>query len=194
MYLPETFAARRVCFLAGNVYWVRPLSVEGWATVIQWLDDFLPDEEQRETPPLLGDEASQAKLDTPAGRALLVWLALEESGVTFLQAAALSDEVKPEEYARLYMVIFGHRRTSRPSGAGGDISETWCGKGWAQMAVDLGMDAFGKLSLDQLEWLGSNGECDQHASPNARGYAQAMKMYEEAKAHQEANGMPVENN
>jgi hypothetical protein len=191
VYLPETFAARRVCTLAGQIYWVRPLSIEGWATLLAWLDDFVPGRDERECPPEFGSEETQAQLRTPAGQSLVTWLALEESGVSFEQAARLVDDAQPLELVRLWHIVFSHRRTAKPEPGGKDISEMWCGPGLATCAFAIGLKDIGKLTLDQLEWLGTDGKADDHASPSSRGYQRAMQMYEEAVAQQSA---PVENN
>jgi hypothetical protein len=185
MDLPSTVNAPRICWLGGKVYWVRALSIESMAILLSWLDDILPGKADRKMPPLLSDEASQAALISPSGQCVAVWLALRDQGVTFEQVQEMT--VSEIEYVCLMNVLYAHRRTrGEPEPGGRDISETWCSKGMAQLAMEIGMDAVGKLSFDQFEWLMNEGDIDSQHSPQAQGYAQAMKLYEAAMAREQA--------
>lgn len=177
MDLPSTLAAPRICYLAGRVYWVRPLSLEGLATILGWLDDVLPDRDKREMPPHLGAEESQAALMSPTGQILLVWLALRDQGITYNDAAMI--DATEVERLRLINVLFARRRSMQIRDTGvGDIAETWCGKGLASMVSQLGMDRVSSLTLDQFEWLCSDGECDMHADPEVRNLMELQKQWE----------------
>ena len=191
MDLPSTLGVPRICWLSGRVFWVRPMTMGGIATLLQWLDDILPGRAERELPPALGDEASQAAMDGPTGQAILRWLALRDQGVSFAEALALeanTEEDRVKEQARLLEVLFHRRRTWKKSGLGGDISETWCGSGMATLAQEIGFAELRSLTLDQFEWLASGGECDADRSPEAKGFAQAMAIYNAAVERQKANG------
>ncbi len=107
-----------------------------------------------------------------------MWLALREHGVTYEQAAAdyafreqgadmESEEAKRQawEQFRLFDALYGRRRTFQPdeTGSSDDVSRTWCGKGMAELAAEYGIEQVGKLSLDQFEWLSSQGTADEAA-------------------------------
>ncbi len=183
MVLPETLNAPRQCWLAGQVYWIRALDLEGFAILIAWLDDVLPGREERKAPPKYGDDASQAALQDPAGEHLLVWLALRSQGVTWEQAGTLSDQMTAAEKARLGTVLLGRRRTWEPSDGGGtDLGELWTDKGWASLAIELGgLEQLGRLSLDQLEFLMSRGDVDVDPAYSPESLA---KMQAEWRANQ----------
>lgn len=192
MDLPNTLNAPRICWLGGKVHWVRALSIEGMAIVLGWLDDVLPGKADRLMPLLLSDQASQDALISPAGQAIMVWLALRDQGTTFDQVMEMT--ISEIEYACLLNILYAHRRTrGAPEPGGRDIAETWCSKGMAQLSIEIGLDAVRALSFDQFEWLMNEGEIDQQHSPNARGYAQALAMFHAAqKAEQEVNGQEVQ--
>ncbi len=183
MFLPETLNAPRQCWLGGQVYWVRSLSLEGFGILVAWLDDVLPGREERKTPPRYGDDASQAALRDPAGEHLLVWLALRSQSVTWEQAGALADQMTVAEKARLGTVLLGRRRTWEPSPGGGtDLGELWTDKGWASLAIELGgLDKLGSLSLDQLEFLMARGDVDVDPAYNTENLA---RMQAEWRANQ----------
>ena len=162
MFISTVFAARRLCFLAKKPYWVKPLTADGWATVLQWLDDFVPGQEGRKGLPRFDAPECQELLAKPEGRTLEIWLALEGQGVTYDAARDLwrdSDEIELE---RLHAVLFTHRKTAAPPlfDDGSDISETWCGKGLAVIAGSIGLKEIGGYSLDQITWLLRDGEAD----------------------------------
>lgn len=186
MYLPDTFAAERLCYLADRPFWVRPLSIADFAVIIAWLDDHVPGREERESPPKFSDAESQDLIKSPAGTVLLGWLALRRQGMSYEAAMDLLSTAKPEELNWLGEILFSRRRTLKVSPDGSDISETWCDKGMAQSIAEMGVAGVGDLSLDQLEFLASEGEADSHASPSSRGYAAAMAQYREAIASQNA--------
>jgi hypothetical protein len=166
MDLPSTLNAPRIVYLAGQAHFVRAISMEGMAIILAWLDDILPSRNEREMPPRFADEASQAALNAPSGQVLLIWLALRHEGVTFDQAARI--DASDLERARLNAVLFHRRRSLQASPTSADVGETWCGKGLASMVSQIGMERLAALSLDQFEWLCSDGECDMHADPDVK--------------------------
>ena len=173
MDLPSTLGAPRHCFIGGNVYWIRPMSMEGLAIVMNWLDDVLPGRSERKMPPKLGDDASQAALSSFPGQAMLAWLALRDSGFSYAQAAEIvphpddgegeASQRKAIEHFRLMEVLMTRRRTrdKEPPPGAEDISETWCAEGMASLASEYGLTEIGKLTLDQYEWLGTAGKLDE---------------------------------
>ncbi len=171
MDLPTTLGAPRHCYIGGNVYWVRPMTVRDMATVMQWLDDVLPGRAERKMPPKIGDEASQAALQSFPGLCMLASLALAPHGFSYAQAAELvprspdddTNEQKIKEWIRLHDVFLSRRRTATKSEGGEDWSESWLGKGHAAFASEYGLEELGNLTLDQYEWLCSGGEADQYA-------------------------------
>lgn len=175
MHLPEVFNAPRLCELGGRPYWVRALSLADWATVIGWLDDVLPGRADREEPPALSDEASQRALESGPGRMLLTWLALRHEDVTYSLAREIWDGSSPAEQFIFLDILMHRRRTLSPStGSGTDLGQTWCAKGMAELAREIGPEAFARLSLDQLEWLGSGGICDGEVAPSWRAADEAI--------------------
>jgi hypothetical protein len=186
MDLPSTLNAARICYLAGKVYFVRALSLDGLSTVLAWLDDVLPGRSDRTGPPELGSDLAQAALNSAHGQVLLTWLALRDHGVSYDQAAEL--DTTELERVRLLSVLFATRRTAdpEPSAIAGDVSSTWCGESMAALARDMGLEAVGRLSRDQFEWLMSAGEADRQHSPEAKGFAAAMDLYNAAVAAAEA--------
>ena len=197
MHLPEVFNAPRICYLGGRIYWCRALSIEGTATVLAWLDDVIPGRSERTSPPELGSEASQAALGSQGGKWLLTWLALREHGLSYEQAAELP--IAEIEYARLLTVLFAIRRTAQrdPMSEGRDIAETWCAAGVAELASQIGIEAVGRLSRDQFEWMMSGGTVDPHADPDAGAYQRAVaewqKNHDAYQAKQAAESMEVIN-
>lgn len=159
------------------------MSWSGWADVVAWLDDMRPGRADRTSPPRLADDASQELLRTDAGRALLAWIAVRDEGVTYADAAALWHQANDEERHRLLSVLMDRRRTLATDDddrTGTDIGQIWCGKGMATLAQAIGIEAIGRLTLDQLEWLLSDGECDQHADPARQPAADMQERWEEA--------------
>jgi hypothetical protein len=136
------------------------------AIILAWLDDVLPGRAEREMPPAFGDEASQTAINSIPGQVLITWLALRDQGISYEQAAEFQAELP--ERIRLLDVLFHRRRTYKPSGEASDVAATWCGKDFASMVTELGIERVRALSLDQFEWLCSSGECDMHADPNVK--------------------------
>ena len=189
MDLPSVVGARRLCYVAGRAYWVRPCPLEGWAEIAAWLDDMTPGRAEREYPPRFGDDASQELLRTEAGLALLAWIALRDSGVDYDQSLKLWSRADEDERVRLVSVLFARRRTIRPSEDGSDIGETWCGEGMAELATSLGMDGLRRLTLDQVEFLLSAGKVDRHADPDTRAVAEVQRMWEAQQAAKAAEAV-----
>jgi hypothetical protein len=181
MDLPSTLNPGRICYLAGTVHFVRALSLDGMACILAWLDDIIPNRSDRTFPPELGSEAAQAALNSAHGQVLLTWLALRDSGLSYADCAAL--DTTELERVRLLQVLFGGRRTADPAPPGGtDVSQTWTGEAFASLAREIGIDAVGRLSRDQFEFLLSGGTADEQASPSANAYARACEMYDQAVA------------
>ncbi len=180
MTLPDCLNAARICYLAGRVYFVRALSLDGTATVLAWLDDVLPGRADRTGPPELGSEAAQAALNSAHGMVLLTWLALRDHGFSYDQCVQL--DTTELERVQLLTVLFATRRTAdpEPSATAGDVAATWCGEGMAELAREIGIEQLGQLSRDQFEWLMSGGEADRRHSPEAKGFAAAMDLYNAA--------------
>lgn len=171
MDLPTTLGAPRHCYIGGEVYWVRPMTLAGMATVMQWLDDVLPGRADRKMPPKIGDNASQAALQSFPGQTMLTWLALRDHGFSYAQAAALvprspdddDNQQKAIEYVRLQDVFMARRRTMERIEGGSDWSETWLESNAARFAAEYGLKELGDLTLDQYDWLCSAGKADEFA-------------------------------
>ncbi len=166
MDLPSLLRAPRICWLAGRTYWVRPLTLDDWGTLLGWLDDVVPGREDRKTPPRFASDEAQAAIYSEPGRALLAWLALRDSGIPFDEAGALIEEATELEQSRLITVLFGRRRSLRlVPDEGDDLADTW----WGPLASKilevfpgLTFEAVGRMSLDQLDCLGSQGVPDEN--------------------------------
>lgn len=169
MDLPTTLGAPRHCYVDGNVYWVRPMTVLAMATVMQWLDDVLPGRSERKMPPKIGDDASQAALKSFPGRVLLTWLALKDNGFSYTAAAEVvprspeddDDEQKAKEWLRVHDIFMSRRRTRTIGEGGEDWSELWLDKNYASLVSEYGLTEIGNLTLDQFEWLCSAGTADE---------------------------------
>ncbi len=175
-------------WLAGRIFWVRPISLEAMGILLAWLDDVLPGRADRTCLPEYSDDASQEMLRSPTGQAIVRWLALRDQGISFAEASSLhaeNDDDQAIEITRLYQVLFERRRTYEPGPLSSDVSEIWCGPGLVTMAKDLGMDAVRALTMDQFEWFASGGSCDEQSSPEMLGYNRAVELY---KAAVEGNG------
>ena len=180
MDLPSALNAPRLCYLGQRGFFVRALSLESWAIIAAWLDDHVQREDM-DVIPATTDEAAQALLDQPVGGALMTWLGLREHGVTYEQAIVHWSEA--DEKQRLYFrwALTRRRKTFEPDSATGEnIAQMWCGKGLASLVREFGFEQVCSMSLDQLEWIGSEGDLDHQKSPSARGFSQAMEMYEAA--------------
>jgi hypothetical protein len=181
MDLCSTLNAPRIVYLAGKVHFVKAMSLESTSIILAWLDDILPGKADRTFPPELGSDAAQAALNSAHGQVLLTWLALRGEGLSYDQCAAL--DTTELERVRLLQVLFATRRTAEPAPPGGtDVSQTWTGEGMAELAREIGLEAVGRLSRDQLEFLLSGGTADEQASPSANAYARACEMYDQAVA------------
>lgn len=155
------------------------------ATLLSWLDDVLPGRSERVMPPEFSSPEAQEALRSWPGRFLLSWLAVRDMGISYddVSLLAFPDQNNPEdveradlEHVRLLDVLFGSRRTAtRAEGEKRDISTTWCSEGMASLAREIGVEAMGKLSLDQFEWLMSGGEVDIDARPAHAAEAAADK-------------------
>lgn len=159
MDLVSALAPPRICPLNSETYWIRPLSLASYAIILQWLDDTIPGKAERKTPPLLGDDKSQAALSSTKGWELLVWLSLRSDGTTWDKAVDIAR--KSSLYERLWFhdVIFTRRRTKQARPGGEDLAEAWWGPMIASMCERFGMtlDEVAALTLDQLECLNSDG-------------------------------------
>jgi len=123
-----------------------------------------------------GSPEAQEALRSWPGRFLISWLAVRDTGISYDDVSLLvfpnQDEPKDVERAdlehvRLLDVLFASRRTAtKEEGQKRDISTTWCQSGMATLAREIGVDAIGKLSYDQFEWLSAGGIVDEHAEPS----------------------------
>jgi hypothetical protein len=203
VYLPELLNVPRLCQLGGKAYWVRALDLEAFATLIGWHDDTLPVEGERPPePPEFGSEAARKARASATGQVILVWLGLRHQGVSYEQAREIFLDAKSTEkeddplpeLAVFFNVILRRGRTWAPSGRTSDLARVWCDEGWANLVEHLGsIENVGRLSLDQLDFLASNGKCDSRTEDEGRAMAQAM--HDEAVARQAtmqaANGQHV---
>ncbi len=172
-------------WLAGRIFWVRPISLEAMGILLAWLDDVLPGRAERDCLPEYSDDASQEMLRSPTGQAIVRWLALRDQGISFAEAITLeaaTDEERETENRRLRRVLFERRRTYEAGPLSGDISEVWCGPPFLALVKEIGMDGVRQLSLDQFEWIASGGSCDEQSSPEMVGYNRAVDMYKAAVA------------
>lgn len=183
MDIVATFAPPRLCYLAGKPHWVRPMPIEGFATLIAWIDDVSPGRADRKAPPLLNAPESQAAIESTHGFVLLVWLALRDQGVGYAAAAALAMACDEHERARLYDVLFARRRYADRSGlAGEDLAASWWGPGIMAMSkrVTMLVNTIGKLTLDQLDCYTTEGApCER---PGRLTEDQVQAMWEAARA------------
>ncbi len=171
MDMPSVLGAPRHCYIGGEVYWVRPMTMSAMAIVMQWLDDVLPGRADRRMPPKIGDEASQKALGSFPGQVMLTWLALRNHGFSYSQAAGLvphspeddENDSRHIEHLRVMDVFFARRRTMTKGEGGEDWSETWFAKSMADMCLEYGIEQVSNLTLDQFEWLSSGGKADEYA-------------------------------
>lgn len=195
MDLPSLCGSARVCYLAGQRFWVRPLGLDGLGTILAWIDDVLPGREVRSMPPKISEPEAQAALDSGPGLALLAWLGLRDQDIGYEQAAELMLAADEGERARFVGVLFGRRRSYRPGPGVEDIAETW----WGPNAVNfldrypsLTLESLGRLSLDQLDCLATGGcgaEDPTRPDPEMMERFDAMaKANKTAKEAAEANG------
>lgn len=195
MDIVSAFAAPRPVTLGGATHWVRPLSLDALATVYAWLDVRAPGREGRTTPPCLADHRDL--LDSGEGLWLLVWLALRDSGVTWLGAGPIVAGMSPEEYPPLMDALFARRRTMAvpADGAEGeDLARVWWGPAMKRLAEMLGGVAnVGSLTLDQLDLLVSKDGCEDE-SPFRRRLtpAQVEELCRQARARKAAEAKRTE--
>ena len=194
MDFPSTFNARRLVYLCGKPFWVRAFAAQAWADLLAWLDDVIPGRADRELPPELGGPEAQGWLESDDGRAIVLWLALrDDEDMAYETAAEMSRDLRPGEYNRLIGILTARRRTARPGleGASRDLAETWCGEGLAELGTAIGLEAMGRLSLDQIEWLQSGGKCDEHADPDVKARLAAQRAWQEAEEARKAEAERV---
>lgn len=182
-----TFAPPRLCKLGDRVFWVRPLTLDDLALLIAWLDDVLPGRAERKLAPRFGDEESQAALDSAPGFAVVCYAALRHHGVDYAEACGLSCAASDEEKARLFDVLFSRRRYGTFAGGGDDLSEGWWGPEVVGLAREYHqtMTPIGKLTLDQLDCLATNGADEEKVTRVSVDDVQAM--YEAARAKAQAD-------
>ncbi len=192
MDLCSALASPRLCQLDGETYWVRPLRLADYALILAWLDDVLPGKTERTTPPLLGDDKSQAALSSAKGWELLVWLGLRADGTTWNEAKAIAFEATVEERFIFHGALFARRRTKQPGPGGEDLAEAWVGPMLSGTAESQGMcERFGmtlediaQLTLDQVECLNSNGL--ESEDPRRVSHKELARFDALAKANREA--------
>lgn len=168
MDFPSTMGAPRICYShGGKRFWmVKPLSLEGHAILLQWLDDVLPGREERKLPPSPSSPEALAALNSPTGKAIMIWLALRDHGLNEEQAAQISDTLTDVDRYIFVQALQTRRRTALPREAeteaeeGRGISETWCEKGMAELVRAIGLKETMSLSLDQYEWLMQDGQLE----------------------------------
>lgn len=187
MDFPSTMGAPRICYShGGSRFWmVKPLSLEGHAILLQWLDDVLPGREERKLPPSPSTPEALAALDSPTGRAIMIWLALRDHGLNEEEAAQVSDTLTDVDRYVFMRALQTRRRTLLPrqpeteAEEGRDISETWCEEGIAKLVKTIGLKETISLSMDQYEWLMRDGDLEMEnpaESPEALGKIQADMM------------------
>ncbi len=186
MDLCSALASPRLCQLDGETYWVRPLRLGDYALILAWLDDVLPGKTERTTPPLLGDDKSQAALSSAKGWELLVWLGLRADGTTWNEAKAIAFEATAEERFIFHGALFARRRTKQPGPGGEDLAEAWVGPMMTAMCERFGMslESIAALTLDQVECLNSDGS--EGEDPRRVSHEELARFDALAKANREA--------
>lgn len=165
MDFPSTMGAPRICYShEGSRFWmVKPLSLEGHAILLQWLDDVVPGREERKMPPSPSSPEATEALKSKTGKALMIWLALRDHGVNEEGAFAISENLTEAERYLFVRALQTRRRTAlpgEPSRESKGIEATWCEKGVAELVRAIGLDAVKSLSIDQYEWLMQGGELE----------------------------------
>lgn len=182
MDIVSSFRPLRLIELGGERYWIRPLDLEGLSMILAWLDDVLPGQAERQLPPKISDEASQAALNSLEGWRMLCWVALRHSGLSPDAVDRKSVMASGEQQSRVLTVLFSRRRTIKLGRTGEDISEGWWGPTLAAMwknGSKLPHDV-GKLSLDQLDALIDEGLPQER--PGFLSVGDVQKMWEEQRA------------
>ncbi len=163
MDLPSLLRAPRICWLAGRTYWVRPLSLDDWATLLGWIDTVVSGYSERKQPPCFDSDEARAVLYSPSGYTVLGWIVLRHEGLSFDEVAQIIGESTDEERLHLITLAFMRRRTLKPGADGDDLSTTWWGplicsvEGLIEAYPALTFESIGRLSLDQLDCLMSRG-------------------------------------
>jgi len=179
MYGPDVCGVPRAVSLGGTLYWVRPFSMDARYTLLAWLDDVLPGERPDDYPAFSDDECRLA-IGSEPGQQILVWLALRDDGIGWPEAQRIAKTCSEDDIVRLYATLTARRKTYEPNGEGKDLGKVWFGKNWAPWVQEFGLEAFKRLTVDQLDWLASGGKADEWSSEDA--FAEAVRMFEEAKA------------
>ena len=166
MDLPSALAVPRRCWLAGQEFWVKPLSLEAWATLLAWLDDVLPGKPERAQPPEISGEEADKALASIHGRTVQIWLALRDQDVTpevargIVRSLDESGDQGLVEWVVFRQILFGRRRSLKPSSDGDDPANVWFGPMLCKLMEAypaLTFDLIGKLTLDQLDCLCAKG-------------------------------------
>jgi hypothetical protein len=187
MDFPSTMGAARMCYSHdGSRFWmVKPLSLEGHAILLQWLDDVIPGREERKLPPSPTSPEALEALGSKTGQALMIWLALRDHGITEEKAHGISRDLSDVERYVFVRALQTRRRTALPNEPATeaeenrDIADTWCEKGMAELVRAIGLDQVKGLSLDQYEWLMKDGQLEMEnpaESPEALGEIQANML------------------
>lgn len=164
MDIVATFAPPRICQFGGAPYWVRPMTIEGFATLTAWVDDVVPGRASRTLPLSLDTPEAAAAMGSARGLGVLTWIALRDQGVDFPTAEALAAAADEGEVARLYDVLFSRRKYMDRSGPDGEpLSATWWGPGMVAMSerVMTAVGVLGKLTLDQIDCYATEGAPDE---------------------------------
>lgn len=187
MDLVSAFAAPRPVALAGSTHWVRPLTLDALATLHAWLDARAPGADERTTPPCISDH--QDLLDSGEGLWVLTWLALRDTGVSWLAAGEVVAAMAPEEYAPLMEALFARRRTMKAAGDGEDLARLWFGPAVRGLAEMLGGVAdVGSLTLDQFDLMQDRDGCaDENPFRRRLTAKQVEEMAREARSRRAAD-------
>jgi hypothetical protein len=121
-------------------------------------------------PPSPSSPEALEALGSPTGKALMIWLALRDHGVSEAEAGEISDGLSEVERFIFQRALQTRRRTLLPREAETEadedkgIEDTWCAGGMWKLVEKLGLDAF-KLTLDQYEWMLREGDIEEE-NPN----------------------------
>lgn len=190
MDILSTLNPPRLVRLSGVEYWCRQLTLEDIAILLAWLDDVLPGQSDRMTPPNMAGDEAQSALNDPHGLCVIAWAGLRHHGLSFLTASNVVMSATNEELARLIAVLFGRRRTMKPSndGFGKSISEYW----WGPLVCGLmekyhmSLDDVRRLSLDQIDCLSGDGLAQEE--PGKLSVSEVHAMWKAARMKVETNG------
>lgn len=185
MDIISTFNPPRLVQLAGETFWVRGFGVEDHAAFIAWLDDVVPGQAERKTPVSLESPEAQAAMNSPMGWAVLVWIALRHLGVSYEQAESLSLQASEPEKLRFLTVIYRRRGTLPEQITNGkDVSKSWWGPTIVGLVehYHLSLDQIGRMTLDQIECISTDGAPYEDPDRLTVDQVQAMWEAERAKA------------